>query len=69
MQDAILESAPVQFLINSYSNKTALTMADLTPFSSITDAIMKGQQAGKGSFILETGMDGNTVSDDEKNYL
>ena len=44
-------------------------MADLTPFSSITDAIMKGQQAVKGSFILENGMDGNAVSDEEKNYL
>ena len=44
-------------------------MADPTPFSSIADVIMKGQQAVKGSFILETGMDGNTVSDEEKNYL
>ena len=44
-------------------------MADLIPFTSIADVIMKGQQAVKGSFILETGMDENAVSDEEKNYL
>ena len=42
-------------------------MADLTPFSSIADAIMKGQQAVKGSFTLKNGIDGNTVSDEERN--
>ena len=44
-------------------------MIDLILFTSITDVILKGKQAVKGSFILETGMDGNTVSDEEKNYL
>ena len=44
-------------------------MTDLIPFTSIEDAILKGKQAVKGSFTLETGMDGNTMSDEERNYL
>ena len=44
-------------------------MTDLIPFASIADAILKGKQAVKGSFNLETGMDGNTMSDEERNYL
>ena len=44
-------------------------MTDLIQFASIADAILKGKQAVKGSFTLETGMDGNTMSDEEKNYL
>ena len=44
-------------------------MTDLIPFASIADAILKGKQAVKGSFNLETGMDENSISDEEKNYL
>ena len=44
-------------------------MTDLLPFTSISDAILKGKQAVKGSFTLETGMDGNTMTDEEKNYI
>ena len=44
-------------------------MADLIPFTSIADAILKGKQAVKGSFTLETGMNGNTTTDEEKNYI
>ena len=44
-------------------------MADLISITSIADAILKGKQAVKGSFTIETGMDGNTTTDEEKNYL
>ena len=44
-------------------------MTDLIPFMSIADVIMKGKQAVKGSFSLETGMDGNIMSEEERNYL
>ena len=47
----------------------ALTMTDFTPFASITDTYMKGQQAVKGSFVLDEGKDGNAVSEEEKSYL
>ena len=47
----------------------ALTMMDFTPFASIADTYMKGQQAVKGSFVLDEGMDGNAVSEEEKSYL
>ena len=44
-------------------------MTDFIPFTSIADAIMKGQVAVKGCFTLESGMDRNAVSDEERNYL
>ena len=44
-------------------------MTDFTPFASIVDAYMKGQQAMKGSFVLDKGMDRNAVSEEEKSYL
>ena len=44
-------------------------MVDLISFTSIADVILKRKQAVKGSFTLETGMDGNTTTDEEKNYL
>ena len=44
-------------------------MTNFTPFNSITYVIMKGQVAVKGCFTLESGMDGNTMSDEERNYL
>ena len=44
-------------------------MTDFTPFASIVDAYMKGQQAMKGSFVLDEGMDRNAVSEEEKSYL
>ena len=43
-------------------------MADLISFTSIADAILKGKQAVKGSFTLETRMDGNSTTN-EKNYI
>ena len=30
---------------------------------------MKGQQAVKGGFVLDKGMDGNAISEEEKSYL
>ena len=44
-------------------------MTDFTPFASIAEAYMKGQQAVKGGFILHKGMDGNAFSEEEKSYL
>ena len=44
-------------------------MMDPTPFTSIAEAYMKGQQAVKGGFILDRGMDGNAISEEEKGYL
>ena len=44
-------------------------MTDLIPIASIADAILKGKQAVKGSFNLETGVDGNAIPEEEKNYL
>ena len=44
-------------------------MTDFTPFASIAEAYIKGQQAVKGSFVLDEGMDGNAVSEEEKSYL
>ena len=42
---------------------------DPTPFASIAEAYMKGQQAVKGGFVLDSGMDGNAISEEEKSYL
>ena len=44
-------------------------MMDLIPIASITDAIIKGKQAVKGNFSLETGVDGNAIPEEERNYL
>ena len=44
-------------------------MTDFTPFASIAEAYMKGKQAVKGSFVLDEGMDGNALSEEEKSYL
>ena len=44
-------------------------MTDFTPFNSVTVAIMKGQAAVKGSFVLESGEDRGAVSDEERSYL
>ena len=44
-------------------------MADLISFTSIADVILKGKQVVKGSFTLETHMDGNSMTDEEKNYI
>ena len=44
-------------------------MTDPTPFASIAEAYMKGQQAVKGGFVLESGMDENAISEEEKGYL
>ena len=44
-------------------------MADILQFTSITNAMLKGRQAVKGGFSLEAGMDDNTMTDEEKNYI
>ena len=44
-------------------------MMDLISIASIADAIIKGKQAVKGNFSLETGVDGNAIHEEEWNYL
>ena len=44
-------------------------MTDFTPFASIAKAYMKGQQVVKGDFVLDRGMDGNAISEEEKGYF
>ena len=44
-------------------------MTDILSFTSIADAMLKGRQAVKGSFNLKAGMDDNTTTNEEKNYI
>ena len=44
-------------------------MADILQFTSIADAMLKGRQAVKGGFSLEAGIEDNSMTEEEKNYI